>query len=175
MKKLIFGLICFFACAQMQARITLHQSDFDEKTPIEAFSENPSESHPDQILYLVETASGQHLFLVEKCASGKYRARYFSTDMGRFVSRDPLGYVDGFGLYNGYFAERLLLDPSGYGLSKATACTSCADHEPNTQQQLNAFWVVSHPGAAAGSISCWRKDGVLYIMRTFCWEECTGA
>jgi len=113
MKKLIFSLICFFACAGLQARVTLHQSDFGEKVPLEAFSENPSESHPDQILYVVESASGQHLFLVEKCASGKYRARYFSTEMGRFISRDPLGYVDGFGLYNGYFAQWLILDPFG--------------------------------------------------------------
>ena len=33
--------------------------------------------------------------------------------MGRFVSRDPLGYVDGFGLYNAYFAQMFWLDPSG--------------------------------------------------------------
>ena len=107
MKKLIFSLICFFACAGLQARITLHQSDFDEKVPLEAFSENPSESHQLQKLYLIETASGQYLFLAEKRTSGQYRARYFSTDMGRFISRDPLGYVDGMGLYNGYFAEWL--------------------------------------------------------------------
>ena len=43
----------------------------------------------------------------------KYRARYFDTEMGRFISRDPLGYVDGFGLYNGYFAEEFKLDPYG--------------------------------------------------------------
>ena len=42
-----------------------------------------------------------------------FRARYFDTEMGRFVSRDPLGYVDGFGLYNAYFAMLFGLDPSG--------------------------------------------------------------
>ena len=41
MKKFIFSLICFFACAGLQARITHHQSDFDQKVPLEAFSENP--------------------------------------------------------------------------------------------------------------------------------------
>ena len=40
-------------------------------------------------------------------------ARYFSTEMGRFVSRDPLGYVDGLGLYNGYFAQWMGVDPLG--------------------------------------------------------------
>ena len=43
-----------------------------------------------------------------------FRARYFDTEMGRFVSRDPLGYVDGFGLYNAYFAQLFEMDPSGY-------------------------------------------------------------
>ena len=33
--------------------------------------------------------------------------------MERFISRDPLGYVDGHGLYNGYFASHFLMDPTG--------------------------------------------------------------
>ena len=43
----------------------------------------------------------------------KYRARYFDTEMGRFISRDPLGYVDGASLYAGYFAQGFVMDPSG--------------------------------------------------------------
>ena len=113
MKKLITSLICFFACAGLQARITLHQSDFDQKSLIEPFSENTPESHQVQKLYLIETASGELLILAENRASGKYRARYFDTNLGRFISRDPLGYVDGMGLYNGYFAGGFNLDPSG--------------------------------------------------------------
>ena len=42
-----------------------------------------------------------------------FRARYFDSTMGRFVSRDPLSYIDGYGLYNGYFAERFNTDPTG--------------------------------------------------------------
>ena len=42
-----------------------------------------------------------------------FRARYFSDDLGRFISRDPLGYVDGMSLYNGYFAQHFLVDPEG--------------------------------------------------------------
>ena len=42
-----------------------------------------------------------------------FRARYYDTEQGRFISRDPAGYVDGLGLYNGYFATRFMMDPSG--------------------------------------------------------------
>ena len=42
-----------------------------------------------------------------------FRARYFSDEMGRFISRDPLGYVDGMSLYGAYFAEGFVLDPTG--------------------------------------------------------------
>lgn len=41
-----------------------------------------------------------------------FRARYFDPYQGRFISRDPLGYVDGYGLYNGYFVPNGV-DPSG--------------------------------------------------------------
>ncbi|MCM8526652.1 MAG: RHS repeat-associated core domain-containing protein, partial [Lentisphaeraceae bacterium] len=42
-----------------------------------------------------------------------FRARYFSDELGRFISRDPLGYVDGMSLYGGYFAMWLTVDPLG--------------------------------------------------------------
>ena len=42
-----------------------------------------------------------------------FRARYYDTEQGRFISRDPAGYVDGMGLYNGYFAMSFAVDPSG--------------------------------------------------------------
>ena len=40
--------------------------------------------------------------------------RYYNSDYGRFVSRDPIGYHDGMSLYNAYFAEEFALDPSGF-------------------------------------------------------------
>jgi hypothetical protein len=40
------------------------------------------------------------------------RARMYAPGLGRFVNRDPLGYVDGMGLYAGYFVPGGL-DPSG--------------------------------------------------------------
>ena len=39
--------------------------------------------------------------------------RYYNSEDGRFISRDPLGYVDGMSLYNAYFAERFAQDPNG--------------------------------------------------------------
>ena len=39
--------------------------------------------------------------------------RVVEKEQGRFISRDPAGYVDGMGLYNGYFAMHFAMDPSG--------------------------------------------------------------
>jgi RHS repeat-associated protein len=41
-----------------------------------------------------------------------YRARYYDSALGRFISRDSLGYVDGLSLYRGYFVPNSL-DPFG--------------------------------------------------------------
>lgn len=45
------------------------------------------------------------------------RNRYFSPELGRWISRDPAGYKDGYGLYAGYFAPNGV-DPTGL----ATEC-----------------------------------------------------
>ncbi|MCH6258917.1 DUF6531 domain-containing protein [Puniceicoccaceae bacterium K14] len=44
-----------------------------------------------------------------------YRARYFSTENGRFLQRDPLEYIDGMGLYE-YVSDNPvnIVDPFGY-------------------------------------------------------------
>ena len=41
-----------------------------------------------------------------------FRARYYDPATGEFISRDPLGYVDGMSLYRGYFVPGGV-DPSG--------------------------------------------------------------
>ena len=41
-----------------------------------------------------------------------FRARYFDDTLGRFIARDPLGYVDGYSMYRGYFAPKYM-DPYG--------------------------------------------------------------
>jgi RHS repeat-associated protein len=40
------------------------------------------------------------------------RARYYSAGLGRFTTRDPLGYIDGMSLYGNYFSPGMT-DPSG--------------------------------------------------------------
>ena len=41
-----------------------------------------------------------------------FRARFYSAQLGRFISRDPLGFVDGMSLYRAYFVPDGV-DPSG--------------------------------------------------------------
>jgi len=42
-----------------------------------------------------------------------FRARYYSPELGRFISRDPLAFIDGMNLYAGYFAMHGMIDPMG--------------------------------------------------------------
>ena len=44
------------------------------------------------------------------------RARFYSAQLGRFISRDPLGFVDGMSLYRAYFVPGKV-DPSGMHLT----------------------------------------------------------
>jgi len=44
-----------------------------------------------------------------------FRARYWNTSLGRFISRDPAGYVDGYNLYAGYY-EVKTTDPMGFAV-----------------------------------------------------------
>jgi len=66
-----------------------------------------------------------------------YRARYFDNTLGRFINRDPIGYVDGLNLYRGYFVPRSN-DPSGLEVewwnvgnaSKWPIAKKCKDPKP---------------------------------------------
>ena len=42
-----------------------------------------------------------------------FRARYFESELGVFISRDPLGFVDGKSVYQGWFKNRFKLDHRG--------------------------------------------------------------
>lgn len=48
-----------------------------------------------------------------------FRARMYSTELGRFVSRDPLGYVDGYGLQGAYFVP---FDADPFGQTIKSRC-----------------------------------------------------
>ncbi len=62
----------------------------------------------------LDTESGLHYF----------RARYWDPALGRFLARDPIGYVDGMNLYQGYFVHggvdpsglRVVIAPEGNGM-----------------------------------------------------------
>lgn len=47
-----------------------------------------------------------------------FRARYYNAELGRFISRDPLTFVDGMNMYAGYFSLYGLTDPMGLDLSQ---------------------------------------------------------
>ena len=71
-----------------------------------------------------------------------FRARMYDSDLGRFVSRDPLEYVDGASLYTGYFANRGA-DP--LGLKKISAFFNLRqklkryEYEPNHEHGKKIF------------------------------------
>ena len=56
-----------------------------------------------------------------------FRARYYDAEQGRFISRDPAGYIDGSGLYNGYFAWGFAMDPTGEFANVALGVVDAVD------------------------------------------------
>ena len=77
-----------------------------------------------------------------------FRARYLDSELGRFISRDPLGYVDGMSLYKGYFAQSFGLDPFGMNrvnkakaLAKANKSSSSAGAGgPSVKEMVKAIY-----------------------------------
>ena len=63
-----------------------------------------------------------------------FRARYYDTATGEFISRDPLEYVDGMSLYRGYFAPNHL-DPMGEKCDD-DKCDPPKTFHPNNWQPL---------------------------------------
>jgi len=52
------------------------------------------------------------------------RARYFNAEIGIFIGRDPIGYIDGMSLYRGYFVPNKV-DPDGQIARPAICATVC--------------------------------------------------
>ncbi|MBA3936049.1 MAG: RHS repeat-associated core domain-containing protein [Planctomycetes bacterium] len=61
-----------------------------------AWASRPSSNYDNQVLFTGRT-------LDVESGLYQYRYRFFDPSLGRFLSRDPLGYVDGKSLYNSYF------------------------------------------------------------------------
>ncbi len=69
-----------------------------------------------------------------------FRARWYAPATGGFISRDPLGYIDGMSLYRGYFGP-MGLDP--FGLEAFLCSDGSVRHvpdpvSPETRAILNA-------------------------------------
>ncbi len=98
-----------------------------------------------------------------------FRNRYWDTGLGRFINRDPAGYIDGMSLYAGYFVPNGV-DPSGLateviatlwggydpitGEVHGTAIIECTDEAKGTSCSFNravvAFAAPGIPGDARG-------------------------
>ena len=134
-----FSLIIFILFNSFSAHARHVESVLSaQKAPIGDFFENTPNLHPFDQLYLLEL----HIAYNDFSAQGAhrplnlwyFRARYFSDELGRFISRDPLGYVDGMSLYGGYFAEDFGLDPSG-----TTTKTDCEEVVKKINNYIAAF------------------------------------
>jgi len=58
-----------------------------------------------------------------------FRARYFDDTLGRFIARDPMGYVDGMSMYRGYFVPGGM-DPWGLVESSVNPLVITSEFEP---------------------------------------------
>ena len=63
-----------------------------------------------------------------------FRARMYDSELGRFIGRDPLGYIDGMSLYRGYFSINSI-DPSGKDLKQTTA-----------EHYVGVMWILRYLG-----------------------------
>jgi RHS repeat-associated protein len=100
-----------------------------------------------------------------------YRARYYDAGKGRFLQRDPLGYVDGMNLY-----EYVKSHPTYFNDPKGTNCTEfCIKnlHKQNWNDLLKCLTnvgVIGAGGATACVAGC-LGTGPAYIL---CVKSCIG-
>ena len=115
------------------------------------------------------TVNNPYLFTGRRldAESGLYyfRARYHDPNLGRFISRDPMQYVDGHSLYAAYFAQNFMTDPTGEGavsggLIKAaeTAIALMPDGEGDVTWQLHKLpGIVSNRTLDKNEKLVWKK------------------
>ena len=94
----------------------LRNRDFRKKPPLGVFENNQSKIRHSEKSQSTETTVRRVYDLTESRTRDEYRARYYSTELGQFISRDPLEFVDGMNMYSGYFARQFAMDPNGQGL-----------------------------------------------------------
>jgi len=86
------------------------------------------------------------------------RNRYFSPELGRFISRDPAGYVDGMGLYAGYFAPN--------GLDPTCMMAECAEEDLGDWLDDDDLTAISYAGLANAFGELDQKASVFESART---------
>ena len=65
-----------------------------------------------------------------------FRARYFDNSLGRFIGRDPLGYVDGRGLYGAYLVPNGI-DPFGLKVTVIMVENKPPDTDPKSTDPIS--------------------------------------
>ena len=83
-----------------------------------------------------------------------FRARYYSAQLGRFISRDPRGYVDGLNLYRAYFVPGDM-DPQGTAITKAQ-CEAGAAKAMKAYAAMTAE--LERKGCAVPTPKCGKSD-----------------
>ena len=93
------------------------------------------------------------------------RNRYYDPDMGRFISSDPLGFVDGPSQYQ--FAGNSpidMADPLGLEcLSFGTAADRCSDYVPHIDQQTSLPAYQNHVSQTWNADNSWHSRGASFI------------
>jgi RHS repeat-associated protein len=109
---------------------------------------------PDRTLRATSSFENRYTYTGREWDAGLslyyFRARWLEPKAGRFIGRDPLGYVDGMGLYGAYFAIGDT-DPSG----TRSICCTFDDGSTVWNWTLNA-----KPGETAGERCSKRIQGM---------------
>jgi RHS repeat-associated protein len=103
-----------------------------------------------------------------------FRARWHDPATGGFISRDPLGYVDGMSLYRGYFGVKGV-DPNGLQINRCR----CTTHiESSTPEGMGANFKVHKTKFSRHDCftACCPKGAVITRGGNGAWyrETCTG-
>ena len=84
-----------------------------------------------------------------------FRARCFHAQLGRFISRDPLGFVDGMSLYRAYFVPGGL---DSTGLVREARCCCCVDDFRQVVIPFDIAVAVGHSILTSIELSYEEKD-----------------
>ena len=100
-----------------------------------------------------------------------FRARYFDSELGRFIGRDPLGYVDGYSMYGGYFAVNGL-DPHGLYTGPSPVKYPCGTGGCECEVIVRGYGVAGGLGRHhVLTITCSCDDGNSWTYHYELWKD----